>query len=324
MSKAMLCMPVASISRSQVDPLTDRIRRFNRFYTDLVGSLQRKYLGTPLSLPEARVVYEVATRPGITGAQIRANAHYDQGHLSRILARLEREDVIVRAADPNDRRAHTLQLTTNGQELFDKMQQRARAQVNDMVDPLTRDERERLLESMTVIERLLDPDREGGAVTVRDARPGDVGILLHRHTVQYREEFQYDERFERYVAQGIAPYLENHDPERDRLWIAEQDGRQVGSIAIHHDDDRPGWAKLRWYLVDPSARGHGLGRTLIRTAIEFSKQAGYQGIFLWTVNNLDAARRQYERAGFRLTRETDTCPWAPWAKEQLWEMELED
>ena len=105
--------------------------------------------------------------------------------------------------------------------------------------------------------------------------------------------------------------------------MAELAGKPVGSITIHHDKERPGWAKLRWYYVEKEARGHGAGRMLLEAAVQFSRNAGYKGILLWTVNDLDAARRQYEKAGFRLAFEdTKPCEWAPWGREQRWELTL--
>lgn len=138
----------------------------------------------------------------------------------------------------------------------------------------------------------------------------------------YAEEFSYRPVFERYVCQGLAPFMENHDATRDRLWIAEEDDRRIGAIAVHHDE-RPGWAKLRWFFVEKEARGTGLGRRLMDGAIRFCRQAGYAGILLWTVDDLHAARRVYEASGFRLAFQDDApCPWAPWGHEQRWELEL--
>jgi GNAT superfamily N-acetyltransferase len=161
------------------------------------------------------------------------------------------------------------------------------------------------------------------AATLRLERPGDLGWVFHRQAAIYARDFGYSRLFEVYVARGLAPFMDDYDERRDRLWIAEVEGRPVGSITIHHDKERPRWAKLRWYFVEPEARGKGAGRILLDEAVAFSRRAGYEGIALWTVNDLDAARRQYERAGFRLAFEdTKPCPWAPWGREQRWELHL--
>ena len=146
------------------------------------------------------------------------------------------------------------------------------------------------------------------AVTLRTERPGDVGWVFHRQAVIYARDFGYSRVFEVYVARGLAPYMDNFDAKRDRLWVAELGGKPVGSVTIHHDKEKAGWAKLRWYFVEPEARGHGAGSMLLDAAVEFARGAGYQGILLWTVNDLDAARRQYERVGFKLAfQDKNTC-----------------
>jgi len=161
-------------------------------------------------------------------------------------------------------------------------------------------------------------------VRLRTERIGDVGWAFHRQAVLYHEEFGYTRHFEVYVARGLPDYLDSHDAERDRLWVAELDGRPVGCIAVQHDKVREGWAKLRWYFVEREARGHGAGKALMDAALAFAREAGYTGMYLWTVSDLAAARNVYERYGFRLAEETAGCIWAPWANEQRWEKVLDD
>jgi len=157
-------------------------------------------------------------------------------------------------------------------------------------------------------------------VRMRRGRIGDLGWVFHRQVVVYHEEFGYSQVFERYFARGLAPFLDNFDAGRDALWIAEHAGRPVGSIAIQHDHGRRGWAKLRWYFVEAEARGMGVGRRLMQTALRFARQAGYEGVALWTVDDLHAARRVYEASGFALAEQTIGCDWAPWGHEQRWEL----
>ena len=158
---------------------------------------------------------------------------------------------------------------------------------------------------------------------IRRGRVGDLGWMVHRQAVVYAHEFGYSQVFETYLHEGAAVFLRRFDAKRDRIWIAEQGGAIAGFIAIQHDPDRRRWAKLRWFLVEDSARGHGLGRRLLRAAVAFSRKAGYKGILLWTVDDLDAARALYESVGFRLAlQDPKPCPWAPWGHEQRWELGL--
>lgn len=160
-------------------------------------------------------------------------------------------------------------------------------------------------------------------VTLRTHRMGDLGWAIQRHAELYRDEFRYLPVFEEYVVQTFARFTQAFDPARDRLWVAELDGRRVGMVAIHHDPDQPAWAKFRWFFVEPDARGNGVGASLMRAALAFARDAGYEGVWLWTVDDLVDARRQYEKAGFRLVHtETHPCEWAPWGREQRWELRL--
>lgn len=161
------------------------------------------------------------------------------------------------------------------------------------------------------------------AVTLRTHRMGDLGWAIQRHADLYRDEYDYLPVFEEYVVQTFARFTEKFDPARDRMWVAELDGQRVGMVAIHHDPDRAGWCKFRWFFVEKEARGHGIGSLLMRTALDFARSAGYKGIWLWTVDDLVEARRQYEKVGFMLMHtEAQPCEWAPWGREQRWELAL--
>ena len=160
-------------------------------------------------------------------------------------------------------------------------------------------------------------------VRLRTGRIGDLGWMVHRQAVVYAKEFRYSQLFEAYLHEGAAAFLRKHDPAQDRIWVAESDGRPVGFVAIQHDPDRRGWAKLRWFLVEREARGHGVGGRLLKAAIAFGRKAGYEGILLWTVDDLTAARALYDRVGFTLAfQDPKPCGWAPWGHEQRWELSL--
>jgi len=305
---------------TSAESLTSRVRSFNRFYTRLIGVLDRGYLKTPYSLQEARVVYEIGASPGSTAKDIRGRTGFDQGYLSRLIARLTRARLVRRVDSRNDGRFQHLFLTTAGNRVFRTLNERADVQVGELIGGLPEVQRRDLVASLKTVRRLLDPNAPPERFTVREQRVGDLGWSLHRQSVVYKTEFRYKDSFETYLCEGLAPYMRNYDPTRDRLWVGEASGRPVGCIAIHHVAERPRWAKLRWFLVEREARGKGLGTRLLSTAIAFSRRARYNGIFLWTVSDLDAARDLYEQGGFRLVEEKKGCVWAPWAREQRWEL----
>ena len=302
--------------------ITGTFREFNRFYTVLIGSLSRGYLGTEYTLQEARVIFEVGTAPGCTAKEIQFRAGLDQGYVSRLITRLTRAGVIRRTISADDHREQKLSLTKRGRLGFRTLDQKANLQAGRLLGRLSSDKMDELGNAFETIQRLLDSSARAATIMVRDQKAGDLGWVFQRHAVVYGEEFGYSPFFEAYVCDGLSPFMKNYDPKRDRLWIGEIGGRRVGSIAVHHVGNRAGWSKLRWFLVERETRGRGLGSELLDTAITFCRKAGYKGIFLWTVSDLDAARRLYERAGFKLAEETNGCAWAPWAREQRWELRL--
>ena len=298
-------------------------REFNRFYTVLIGSLSRGYLGTEYTLQEARVIFEVATAPGCIALEIQSRTGLDQGYVSRLITRLTRAGVIRRARSADDRREQRLFLTKRGRLTFRKLDQEANLQAGQLLGELDSDKMDELGNAFETVQRLLNPSAGAKTITVRDRKAGDLGWVFERHAVVYEEEFGYSSLFETYVCDGLSPFMRNYDPRRDRLWIGEMEGRRVGSIAVHHVGKRAGCAKLRWFLVEREARRRGLGSKLLNTAIRFCQKVGYERIFLRTVSDLHAARRLYERTGFRLVEETNRCTWAPWAREQRWELRLQ-
>ena len=302
--------------------ITDTFREFNRFYTVLIGSLSRGYLNTEYTLQEARVIFEVATRPGCTAKEIRSRAGFDQAYLSRLITRLTQAGVLRHSTALEDRREQRLSLTPAGRLVFKTLNQRANLQARQLLERLDPNEMDKLSNSLQTVQSLLDPASRDRDLNIRDQRAGDLGWVFQRHAVVYSKEFGYSRLFETYVCDGLAPFMKDYDSKKDRLWIGEMGGRRVGAVAVHHVDDRLGWAKLRWFLVEKEARGRGLGSMLLDTAVTFCKKVGYKGIFLWTVSDLDAARKLYERTGFKLAEEKKGCAWAPWAHEQRWELRL--
>ena len=281
--------------------LTDRIaaiRRFSRFYTRIIGALQEGLLQSHFTLTEARVLYELAQQQtGITATDLGRQLDLDAGYLSRILQRFEREELIARTPVDTDRRQSLLALTSGGEAAFAPMDARSREEVGALLAALPSDAQTDLVAAMNRIETLLDAPAKA-PWRLRPHRPGDIGWVIARHGALYSQEYNFDSRFETMVAQVAADFLANHDPARERCWIAERDGVNLGSVFLVRKSDEI--AKLRLLIVEPTARGLGIGRRLVTECIDFAREAGYRGITLWTNDILVAARAIYQRAGFRL------------------------
>ncbi|MGZ3274866.1 MAG: bifunctional helix-turn-helix transcriptional regulator/GNAT family N-acetyltransferase [Caulobacteraceae bacterium] len=302
-----------------MDPFIDRARRFNRFYTRAIGMLGEGYLGSGFSLAEARVVYELANREGPTARQIGNALNLDAGYLSRILKRLEAQGLVERTRAEGDRRQHRLALTDAGREAFAGLNQGARNSMAALVAHLPAPALERLSNGMAEIETLLSP-KPSARTVLRDRRPGDLGWVVERHANLYAQEYGWDARFESLVARIVAEMTAAPDTARERCWIAERDGQRLGCVFLAKDD--PETARLRLLLVEPSARGEGLGRKLVEAAVAFARRAGYREMVLWTHRELHAARRIYADIGFRKTEEWLHHDFGPVATGETWRLVL--
>jgi DNA-binding MarR family transcriptional regulator/GNAT superfamily N-acetyltransferase len=273
------------------------VRRFNRFYTREIGVLGSSYLEPGFSLTEGRVLYELAQSDGTTARRLRQDLGLDAGYLSRILKTFEAKGYLTRRTSARDRRASELTLTAAGRRLFAALDARSDRAAGALIGTLRDEERERLAGAMATIESLLsrtDPP----PVTLRPHRPGDMGWVIERHAVVYAAEQGWGPRFEALIMDIVARFIDHHDPESERCWIAERAGQRVGCVfLVRHDATT---AKLRLLLVDPAARGLGLGRRLVDECIRFARAAGYRTLTLWTQSNLLPARALYAAAGFRL------------------------
>jgi DNA-binding MarR family transcriptional regulator/GNAT superfamily N-acetyltransferase len=304
------------------DPHITAIRSFNRFYTRAIGTLEEHLLQSSLSLPEARVLYEIATRTQPTASEIATTLNLDVGYLSRILRTFVNRKLITRKTSPTDARQSFLSLTKAGQKEFATLNQRSNQQIEQMIAPFTDAQRTHLIHAMSTIETILSPSANQPPFILRPHRLGDMGWVVQSHGLLYAREYGWDERFEALVARITADFIDNFDPTRERCWIAERNGESIGSVFLVKDRKSRTTARLRLLLVDPSARGLGLGRTLIRECTQFARNAGYRKITLWTNSVLDAARHLYQDEGYRLINEETHHSFGKKLTGQTWEFHL--
>jgi DNA-binding MarR family transcriptional regulator/GNAT superfamily N-acetyltransferase len=296
------------------------VRAFNRFYTRRIGLLQRGLLDSPYSLTQARVLYELAHANDATATDIGDLLGLDPGYLSRILLEFEGGRLLTRTRSRADGRASHLALTTKGRKVFAGLNSRQSDQVAQMLAPLPDNAQSDLVDSIQKIERVLGEHVSRKKVVLRQHRPGDMGWVMFRHGVLYHQEYGWDERFEALVGEIVVSFLKNLDSVRERCWIAEIDGERVGSIFLVKESKTV--AKLRLLLVEPSARGHGVGRKLVKECVAFARRAGYRKITLWTNSVLDAARHLYIEAGFQLVKEEPHSRFGEDLVGQYWSLEL--
>jgi DNA-binding MarR family transcriptional regulator/GNAT superfamily N-acetyltransferase len=285
------------MSRPNDDEEIAAVRAFNRFYTSKLGFLDQQLLKSPFSLSEARVLYELANRQSPSAKEIGTELGLDAGYLSRIVQKFDEDGLIARKPFAADRRQYQLSLTAKGRRAFAKLDRSSHDDVADMLAVLPQDDRKRLIAAMAAIERLLgSAGVSPGTAIFREPRPGDIGWVVQSHGALYASEYGWDSSFEVLVAEIAAKFLASFDASRERCWIAELDGAQVGSVfLVRHSDEI---AKLRLLLVDPAGRGQGLGRRLVGECITFARACGYRKITLWTQSILVAARKIYQDAGF--------------------------
>ena len=306
---------------THVDSRVAKVRRFNRFYTRQIGALNRGFLDSEFSLTDVRVLYELRHHDGLTASVLGQDLALDAAYLSRILRELERKRLLVKSPSKSDRRRVHLRLSAKGRRVFDAIEARQHIAVADMLQELPKEDQRHVVESMRQIETLLDRSRTTeSSYLLREPRPGDIGWIVHRHGALYHQEYGWDEQFEMLVAEIAADFGKHHDPKCERCWIAEHDGEIVGSIFCVKKSKRV--AKLRLLYVEPSARHMGIGTRLVDECIRFARQAGYRRMTLWTQSLLTAARRVYERAGFRLVHEEPHRSFGADLVAQTWEMEL--
>jgi DNA-binding MarR family transcriptional regulator/ribosomal protein S18 acetylase RimI-like enzyme len=300
------------------------VRRFNRFYTRQIGVLRRNHLDSAYSLGEMRVLYEIAHNGARTASDIARALDLDAGYLSRVLRKFEKQRLITRTTAAEDARRSRLALTARGAKTFAPFERRSQQQAGAMLGKLKPAQQARLVAAMSSIETLLagatPKPAEPPRTILRAPRHGDFGWIVARHAELYAKEYGWTEPFEGLCAQIVADFVNNYDAEHERCWIAELNGENVGCVMLVKD--APGVARLRLLLVDPKARGLGLGQRLTDECVQFARTAGYKKITLWTHSVLTAARRIYEKAGFTFTTSEKRRSWGKDVVAEYWDLEL--
>ncbi|MEH7887274.1 helix-turn-helix domain-containing GNAT family N-acetyltransferase [Bacillus sp. JJ1609] len=300
----------------------EKIRKFNRFYANVLGKIDQEIYNQPFPLTEARVITEIHIRKGCTATEIRENLGIDRGYMSRIVQKFEEEKIIFKEQSSDDKRQYLLFLTDYGKEILNGLVENANREVSKSIQKMSNSELNKLISSMEAIESIFSKEHSAQPeVSIRTFQPGDVGFVAHLHGRLYENKYNFGKIFEYYVMKGLTEFMINTDG--GELWIAEVDGKMVGSIAITKSDHSV--AQLRWFVLDENYQGMGIGTKLMETAIGFCKEQGYKNIFLWTVSILKTARYLYQKYNFRLTEDKPNDEWTG-AKlvEERWELNLSD
>lgn len=299
----------------------EAMRRFNRFYTKQIGVLHQGLLDSSYSLTEARVIYEMAQHESITASELGAELDLDAGYLSRMLRNFQKQGLIDKEPNPHDQRQRILRLSESGLQVFAMLNTRSQQEIETLLSKHSPQEQARLIGAMRTIESLLEAQPEQRVPYIlRPPQPGDMGWVVARHGALYAQEYHWDESFEGFVAEIIAEYIQNFDPKMERCWIAEVNGENAGSVFVVKKTEEI--AKLRMLIVDPKARGLGIGKRLVQECLRFARQKGYKRMTLWTNSCLLAARHIYQQAGFELVASEPYHDFGQDLVGETWEIEL--
>ncbi len=316
-------MPRVRLVASALSDEAASFRRFNRMYTRFIGTLNEGLLNSEYSLAEARVLYELATRTSPRAGDIAEDLGMDPAYLSRMLGKFERDGLLRRKVSQDDGRYSDLRLTARGKSAFEKLDALSQEQACATLQALPPTARTELIGCMRSIEGILGAtERNKSPFILRPHRVGDMGWIVHRESLGYAEQYGWDDSFEALVARIVDEFVTHFDSRRERCWIAEMDGQNVGHVFLVKHPSQPRTAKLRLLFVEPCARGRGLGDALVMECVRFARTAGYQRIVLWTQSILTAAHRIYQRAGFRLVKEEPHHSFGHDLIGQEWELEL--
>jgi DNA-binding MarR family transcriptional regulator/N-acetylglutamate synthase-like GNAT family acetyltransferase len=302
----------------------EAVRSFNRFYTKQIGVLREGLLSSSFSLTQVRALYEIAHRKNCTASELCQELGLDPGYLSRLLRGFAGRKLIERTSSSKDGRQSLLRLTPAGQQVFHKLNARQDEEVTRLLQKLSPRQQAQLVTALRAAQQLLNPTGpigEDNAYSLRSCRAGDLGWVVHRHGALYSQEEGYDERFEGLVARIVGEFVENFDGKREHCWIAEKHGEIAGFVFLVKKSETV--CKLRLLLVEPWARGFGIGRRLISECVGFARQAGFKKMMLWTQSDLLPARRLYKEAGFRLVRKEAHRSWGrDGLVSETWELKL--
>ncbi len=307
-------------SSAGAEELVTAVREFNRFYTNVLGLLQEGLLETPYSLTEARVIFELAGHDHSDATELRRVLDIDTGYLSRILARLEAGKLISRQRSPDDGRRLEIGLTEQGKAAFQMLDKRSSSQVSDLLGRLSSADQRRLTSAMANVREIIGGQPRPVGYVLRAPLPGDLGWVISQHGAVYADEYRWDASFEALVARIVADYAERHDPQREAAWIAEVTGEPAGCVFCVRKSATA--EQLRLLLVNPAARGMGIGGRLVAECTSFARRAGYAELVLWTNDILTAARHVYERAGFLLVAENPHHSFGHNLVGQTWRLSL--
>jgi DNA-binding MarR family transcriptional regulator/GNAT superfamily N-acetyltransferase len=299
----------------------DAVRAFNRFYTRQIGLLDEGLLKSAFSLTEARVLYELAHRDGLTATDLIRDLGLDAGYVSRLLKKFEHLQLISRTALASDARQSSITLTPEGQQAFAPLNKDSHDQVAALLERLPAAEQDRLVKAMQTVQQLLGESPEPKVpYMLRPLQVGDIGWVVRRQGQIYAQDYGWDETYEALVAEILGAFVKSFDAKWERSWIAERQGEVVGSVFVVRKSDEV--AKLRLLYVEPSARGLGIGKRLVEECIGFARAKGYKTLTLWTNDILTAARHIYENAGFKLADEERHHAFGKDLVGQNWNLEL--
>jgi DNA-binding MarR family transcriptional regulator/GNAT superfamily N-acetyltransferase len=280
-----------------MDATIASLRQFNRFFTQFVGALDPNFLGTDLTLAEARILYEIAHRAAPVAAEIQAGLGMDAGFVSRVLGRFETRGWIARSRGGEDGRRRPIALTEAGHAAFDQLDLRQRQAVEAVLHRLGPAQQDQLVQALDTARTLLDASAER-TFALRSFRPGDMGLIAARQSLLYRTVYGWNERIEIIEGEVTTAFLRDFKPGRENCWVAEVEGVLAGSVFL--TDEGEGRSRLRLLYVEPFARGLGIGRALVETCVAFARAAGYREMTLWTHTILESARRIYAAQGFAI------------------------
>ena len=294
-------------------------RKFNRFYTIQIGLLNQGLLKTPYSLTQSRILFELAHSKQMTASDLIRVLGVDPGYLSRLIGQFEKQGLLKRGRSKADSRKRLLTLTTKGKKAFSVLDERSSEEARNLLSKLSGENQQSLLQAMQRIQEILEPEsRQEPAFLLRSHEPGDIGWIINRHGALYAEEYNWDETFEALVGEILVNFARQHNPKKEKLWIAEMDGERVGSVMVVDAGNQV--AQLRLLLLEPKARGKGLGKRLVNECVQFARKKGYRKIKLWTQSNLLQARHLYVRAGFEIVKQKSHHSFGHDLVSEVWEL----